>query len=376
MTALLALSLALAAPPKGGLIFPLDKEHNHAPGIVECPNGDLLASWYRGSGERSADDVRILGARRKKGEATWSAPFAMADTPGFPDCNTTMLVHDGTLMLFWPVIIANSWESCLTTVRTSRDFEKDGPPTWAWQETLYLNPIDFANEMRRGGVAYKRQFGDGLFKKYGDAEIEKRITDKLLTRLGWQPRNKPIVTKTGRILLPLYSDTYSAGLIAYSDDKGQSWKASKPMAAYGGIQPTLFEKADGTIVAYLRENGPLRKIRVCESNDNGISWSAVGVTGLPNPGSGCDGVRLANGHWCLVFNDQEAGRNRLAVAISTDEGKTWPNKKYLENQADGRFHYPAVIQARDGSIHCVYSIFLSGGKSMKHQQFDEAWITE
>ena len=32
------------------LIFPLDDQHNHAPGIVECPNGDLLASWPKRPG--------------------------------------------------------------------------------------------------------------------------------------------------------------------------------------------------------------------------------------------------------------------------------------------------------------------------------------
>lgn len=69
-------------------IFPLHAEHNHAPGIVECPNGDLLVSWYRGSGERSADDVAVYGARRVKGSDKWSEAFLMADTPGFPDCNT------------------------------------------------------------------------------------------------------------------------------------------------------------------------------------------------------------------------------------------------------------------------------------------------
>ena len=65
------------------LLFPPDPKHNHAPGMVECPNGDLLASWYRGSGERSADDVAVLGARRKKGESSWSEPFLMADHPEF-----------------------------------------------------------------------------------------------------------------------------------------------------------------------------------------------------------------------------------------------------------------------------------------------------
>ncbi len=48
------------------LVFPLHPKHNHAPGIAECPNGDLLVSWYRGSGERQADDVAVWGARKKR----------------------------------------------------------------------------------------------------------------------------------------------------------------------------------------------------------------------------------------------------------------------------------------------------------------------
>ena len=74
------------------LIFPLHPQHNHAPGIVECPNGDLLVSWYRGSGERQADDVAVFGARRRRGQDQWGEPFVMADTPGFPDCNTAMFI--------------------------------------------------------------------------------------------------------------------------------------------------------------------------------------------------------------------------------------------------------------------------------------------
>ena len=43
-------------------IFPLVNEHVHGSTIVELPNGDLLAAWFQGSGERWADDVRIMGA--------------------------------------------------------------------------------------------------------------------------------------------------------------------------------------------------------------------------------------------------------------------------------------------------------------------------
>src|SRR5438094_8988563 len=96
------------------LVFPLHPKHNHAPGIVEGPNGDLLVSWYRGSGERSADDVAVYGAWRKKG-AAWGEAFVMADRRGFPDCNTCMMIDGrGRLWLFLPTILANTWESCLT----------------------------------------------------------------------------------------------------------------------------------------------------------------------------------------------------------------------------------------------------------------------
>src|SRR5262245_52711859 len=127
------------------LIFPMHNEHNHAPGIVECPNGDLMASWYRGSGERSADDVAIYGARKKQGEAAWSEAFLMADTPGFPDCNTAMMIdrHD-RLWLFWPTVVANTWESCLTNFRTSREYAGPGAPIWNRDGLVLLKPDDFS----------------------------------------------------------------------------------------------------------------------------------------------------------------------------------------------------------------------------------------
>src|SRR5438067_4664552 len=121
------------------LIFPPRPDHNHAAGVVECPDGGLLVSWYRGSGERDADDVAVYGARRRSGDSKWGEPFVMADTPGFPDCNTAMLIdRRGKLWLFWPTILANSWQSCLTNYRTSSDFTGDGPPRWDWQGVILL----------------------------------------------------------------------------------------------------------------------------------------------------------------------------------------------------------------------------------------------
>src|SRR5215813_1205822 len=95
------------------LIFPLEHWHNHASTIVECPNGDLLVCWFHGSGERTADDVKIEGARRRKGSKTWNR-FTMADTPNYPDTNPTMFIDPRRrLWLLWPTILANEWHTAL-----------------------------------------------------------------------------------------------------------------------------------------------------------------------------------------------------------------------------------------------------------------------
>jgi predicted neuraminidase len=360
------------------LVFPLHPKHNHAPGIVECPNGDLLVSWYRGSGERQADDVAVYGARLRKGKDQWSDVFLLADYPGFPDGNTTMFIDaKKRLWLFWPLILDNQWSSCLTNYRISKDYEGDGAPKWEWQGILALKPMNFEEEMLKGLEHRLKLVKDGTgLSEEKVAKLKELIRSKLSSRLGWQPRCKPLVLPSGRILLPLYSDTYSVSLMAISDDEGKTWYASKPLAGYGSIQPALLRKNDGTIVAYMRENGPLKRIRIAESKDDGISWGPVGVTELPNPGSGLDAVRLKNGHWVLVYNDTKAGRSSLAVSLSEDEGKTWKVTRHLEKHKTGSYHYPAITQGADGTLHVVYSYFVEGGKSMKHVAFNEAWIVE
>lgn len=358
-------------------VFPLHPQHNHAPGIAELADGELIVSWYRGSGERTADDVAVYGSRLKAGQKEWGPEFLMADTPGFPDCNTAMMTDaNDRLLLFWPVIIANSWESCLTHVKVSDNPAGIGCPQWNRSETILLKPDDFSQDAIKVLDQLVAALPVPLPEKQmlGIEEAKKKLNQKLYQRLGWQPRCKPTVLPSGRILLPLYTDTFSISIMAISDDGGSTWYASKPLLGFGAVQPAVLRRDNGTLVAYMRENGYTGHVRVCESTDDGITWGPVGVSELVNPGSGLDGVRLKNGHWVLVHNDTSSGRNQLAVSLSTDEGLTWKISRHLENQPKGSYHYPCVIQTKDGMIHAVYSYFCDDGKTMKHATFNEAWI--
>lgn len=378
-------STVVAAPQSGEvesglaaqLLFAPRSDHNHAPSLAELSDGSLIASWYRGSGERKADDVAVMGARKAVGFADWSDAFVMADVPGFPDCNTALHCSpDGALFLFRPIILANTWESCLTIMLRSEMPLQQGAPRWDQEQVLFLKPADFSDAARASLDEQVRQYSDIPERLRQEISMVRlRLPDPLWQRLGWQPRCKPVVLKSGRMLLPLYSDTFSLVLMAISDDEGKTWRAGQPTTGFGAIQAAVLERQDGTLVAFMRENGLTQRIRTAESGDAGETWGPVTSTVLPNPGSGLDGVRLRNGHWVLVYNDSTTGRNSLAVSLSTDEGRTWNATRHLEQHPSGSYHYPCVIQTRDGRIHVIYSWFTAAGKSMKHVNFVESWIT-
>jgi predicted neuraminidase len=180
------------------------------------------------------------------------------------------------------------------------------------------------------------------------------------------------------MLLPLYSDGYSFGLIALSDDHGETWQASEPIIGGGGVQPSVVRRKSGELVAYLRDNGPPpKRMLVSTSKDDGKSWTFAEDTEIPNPGSSVEAIALKDGRWILVYNDTERGRNSLAVSMSDDEGKTWKWTRHIEKAESGAYHYPSVIQSRDGAIHVTYSRY-TGSKpemqSIQHVRFNEAWI--
>ncbi len=258
----------------------------------------------------------------------------------------------------------------------SDDPSGDGCPKWNRDDTILLKPDDFSGEAIRTLdqllVNSPVPLSEKQLSVINDART--KLSQKLYQRLGWQPRCKPTVLPSGRILLPLYTDTFSISIMAISDDGGSTWSASKPLLGFGAIQPAVLRRDNGTLVAYMRENGYTGRIRVAESSDDGMSWGVVGVSELINPGSGLDGVRLRNGHWILVHNDTQTGRNKLAVSLSLDEGATWTHSRHLEDQPQLSFHYPCIIQTSDGMIHCVYSYFCDEGKTMKHAAFNEDWI--
>src|SRR5579864_9526336 len=226
---LCALTSALAAPEyTSELIFPLEHWHNHSSSIVELPNGDFLVCWFHGSGEREADDVLISAARWNKSTGHWTAPFTLADTPGFPETNPVLFIDSRQrLFFFWPLIIAHQWETALMKYRISTDYQQaSGPPRWEHQDNIVLIPTNIAERTEQ--VFGRAAQGSGPEAEHA-ARVIQHSKDEYFSRMGWFTRTHPLELPSGRILVPMYSDGFSFGIMAISDDHGYNWTASEPI---------------------------------------------------------------------------------------------------------------------------------------------------
>jgi len=342
----------------------------------------LLSCWFEGSGERSANDVMVKGARLKKGSENWSSTFILADTPGQPDCNPVFFMDENDkLYLFWIVVQANRWENSILKYKISTDYNKSGAPVWKWQDIILLKPDDeFAETIKTGFKELKMP--GAAWAEYA-LPYEKMIYEAAKApkkrETGWMTRIHPLTLTNGRILIPLYSDGYNLSFMAISDDHGNTWTSSLPVVGRGNVQPSIIQKKDGSLVAFMRDNGDEPgRIMVSTSNDEGYTWTIAQKTDIPNPGASVEAIALKNGEWVLIYNNQEDGRNRLVISLSEDDGKSWKWTRVMEEREPGKgsFSYPSIIQSEDGLIHATFSYHLNKERSIKHVTFPINWIKE
>lgn len=359
------------------MIFPQQDKHVHGSSLVELPSGDLLAAWFQGSGERSANDVVINGARLVKGSKQWSDIFQMADTPNLPDCNPVLYLDPNqTLRLFWIAVRANGWQHSLLRIKTSNDYNTAAAPNWSWQDVILLQPGELFTESIKQGFK-ELDTPEDMWADYAPPYtrlIEEAAQDKNKRQEGWMTRNHPTQLQSGRILLPLYSDGFNMGLAAISDNGGQTWRASQPIVGLAGIQPTFAQRKNGDVVAYMRDTGrPPNRVMMSLSKDDGETWSVMRDTDIPNPSSSLQ-IRALQLHdyWVLIHNDTEDDRGSMAVALSDDEGETWKWSRNIGRTES--YGYPSLIEDQNGLIHISYTYKTDKGNTIKHESFSIEWI--
>jgi predicted neuraminidase len=280
----------------------------HASTIAETKAG-LVAAWFGGTREKHPDVGIWLS--RHDGQK-WSTPTEVASgvesaEKRYPCWNPVLFqMPDGPLLLFYKVGPSPStWWGMLTR-------STDAGQTWSQPQRL---PDEIAGPIK----------------------------------------NKPLLLADGRLLCP--SSTEDNGWrihMEWTADAGQTWKRTPALCdgkSQQAIQPTVFRH--GERLQALCRNRQSGKLWETWSDDGGQTWSKLEPAPLPHPGSGIDGVTLADGRHLVVYNHTKRGRSPLNVAISGD-GKAWQAALVLESQP-GEYSYPAVIQTSDGLVHITYT---------------------
>lgn len=137
-----------------------------------------------------------------------------------------------------------------------------------------------------------------------------------------------------------------------------------------GIQPTVIQRSDLSLFALMRSGAWPRRSWQAVSVDLGHSWKNHRISGIKNPGSSLEMVKLHSGHVALIFNNSKTERSNLSLALSCDDGKTWPYIRIIEDKPG--HCYPSIIQDRFGLIHVIYSY--NEQNSIAHFVTDEQWI--
>jgi predicted neuraminidase len=306
----------------------------HAATIVEAAPGVLLAAWFAGTYE-GHPDVCIWLARCEGG--AWREPVKVAGDLGVSHYNPVLFRDRASaLWLFYKIgLSVPTWTGMYRT-------SSDGGHTWAAPAMLPAGLIGPA-------------------------------------------KNKPVTLGNGDILCGTSHETWGswACWIEASRDGGRSWTKHGPIVAPGAgtyeaggeavvsavwdassgalilptrfagvIQPALWEYSPGRVKMLMRSTTRVGCVCASASDDCGRTWSPVEQVSIPNPNSGLDAVRLADGRVLVVCNPVREGRTPLAVLVSEDNGATWPRRLDLES-GPGEYSYPSVIQADDGRVHVV-----------------------
>ncbi len=299
----------------------------HASTIVETQKGDLVCAYFGGSYEK-CPDVCIWVSIKEKGSDTWSNPILAEDgmMNGDPTaCWNPVLFEmpDGELWLFYKIAKSiQEWEGFLKKSR-------DGGRTWSKREALSK---DFLGPIKNKPIMIGDKLICGSSTEVG----------------GWRFHVEILDLKTGEWT---YVGPVTSTIAIKTDDN-----QPHPIDC---IQPSFLRLKDGRLQVLMRTHNA--KLATSYSSDNGMSWTDVVLTDIPSNQSGTDAVTLRDGRHILIYNNFETlpnepkgPRTPLSLAIS-DDGIHWRHLLTLEDSPTGEFSYPAIIEGRDGTLHCTYT---------------------
>lgn len=379
----------------------------HASTITQLKNGDLVAAYFGGTWERNPN-VCIWVSRKPKGSDRWEAPVLAGDGVyelGTPDAELAGIDEKTTpasagpikqrrgeqlkdyrqQIAHWHYTYPQTKEEAAATKPKNMLFNARLKRKACWNPVLFTMPdgelwlfykvgatvADWTGwlvKSRDGGRTWSDR--EPLPKGFiGPVKNKPELVDGRLVcgssteNDGWRFHVEILDLKTGRWK---YVGPVEAESRARTDDVEPGCDMVAPVYKQGegprpiySIQPSILRLKDGRLQVLMRTHNA--KLATSFSADGGDTWSPVTLTEVPNNQSGTDAVTLRDGRHVLIYNDFETlpgtkkgPRTPISIALS-DDGTHWHHALTLEDSPINQYSYPAIIEGRDGKLHCVYT---------------------
>ena len=318
------------------------------PALVVANDGALLAfAEGRQAGDHSQNDIVLK--RSTDNGATWGPVQLIAEMGGdslndpcavvVPETGRILLMYQRFPQGYHTVKLKHTEQVALgfggpTNSQTFLVYSDDDGVTWS-------APRDISRMVRRDDVLAVGSPGSGI----------------VLTH----------APHAGRILMPIYEHMPAGGgnaawrnCVAISDDQGETWRLSErpaheDMAGYGN-ECQLAELSGGAIRLDSRNQGGISLRKFTTSTDGGETWAPMQLDeGLVSPACMASILSVprdgAENLLIVSLPNTENKRENGTLLVSTDGGKTWPNKHTLY---PGGFAYSCLALLPNGDIACLF----------------------
>ena len=289
-------------------------------------DGSLLMAYTEFYGGVGTDwgKARIAAKTSKNSGHIWSDSFTLVENQGRMNVMSPSLLRLKSGKLAMIYMLKNSEADCRVLYLTSSNEGK------TWTEPLGVTP----------SIRY------------------------------WGMNNDRLVQlKSGRVLAPLWfvddwrKSHHTRGVVFYSDDEGQTWKAGSevdiPQGPRGVDEPAVVELKDGRVLMMIRSD--LGKVFKSLSSDAGLSWSQPEALPLDSPTAPSSITRIpSTGHLLFIWNNSPKGakhtqdRFPLTAAISQDEGKTWGKIRNVDATPGFTYAYTSLTFLPPKSLLMTY----------------------
>jgi len=323
------------------------------PTVARRQNGELWLSWSGGREAHVCPFGQVHAMTSRDDGATWTFPRVLLDTAIDDRDSGVLETAKGTLLV--TTFTSLAYEDSLNKATAMAEHTDKG---WV---TKGIFPEQFAKwkaaHARLNDAERKAELGEWLI----------RSTDGGLT---WSARiptivnspHGPIQLKDGRLLYAgkqLWTNDKKVGVCESKDD-GLTWQWLAEIPLRKGDTATksyhelhCVEATDGTIIAQIRNHNEANKgwTLQTESADGGKTWSEPHPIcfGLPS-----HLLRLRDGRLLMTYGHRRAPYGNQA-RISTDNGKTWSDEIILSGDGKGGdLGYPSTVELADGTLLTVW----------------------